>query len=51
MKRATRRPTPFRKPVHWSDAAPPAPEPARDTEELGPTRYGDWVRNGIAVDF
>jgi len=51
-KRATVRPKGFRKPAHWSDAPPPAPGPMNgDAEELGPTRYGDWVRKGIAVDF
>ena len=51
-KRATQRPTSFRKPAHWSDAPPPAPaEPADGAEELSPTRYGDWVKKGIAVDF
>jgi hypothetical protein len=51
-KRATVRPEGFRKPAHWSDAPPPAPEPASGgAEELGPTRYGDWVRKGIAIDF
>lgn len=53
-KRATKRPKPFSKPPHWSDE--PAPEPGaakgeQDPEELSPTRYGDWVRKGIAVDF
>lgn len=51
-KRATIRPKGFRKPPYWSDAPPPAPVPAsEETEELSPTRYGDWVRNGIAIDF
>lgn len=53
-KRATKRPRPFAKPAHWSDAPPPKPEdPKRDDEPdgLSPTRYGDWVRKGIAVDF
>jgi hypothetical protein len=58
-KRATERPEPFSKPARWSSAPPPEPQPAalrqvpdeRDEEELSPTRYGDWVRNGIAVDF
>ena len=51
-KRATRRPAGFTKPAHWSDAPPPVPAPAADDgETLAPTRYGDWVRNGIAVDF
>lgn len=51
-KRATGRPKGFSKPAHWSDAPPPTPgPPAGETEELGPTRYGDWVRKGIAIDF
>ena len=51
-KRATVRPKEFRKPAHWSDAPPPAPGPATSAdEELGPTRYGDWVRKGLAIDF
>lgn len=55
-KRATQRPGPFVKPAHWSDAPPPAPARASDetsdeAEELSPTRYGDWVKNGIAIDF
>jgi len=51
-KRATVRPKGFVKPSHWRDAPPPAPADAQDaTEELSPTRYGDWVRKGIAIDF
>lgn len=53
-KRATKRPQPFAKPAHWSDAPPPNPEPAKpdaDPAGLSPTRYGDWVRDGIAIDF
>lgn len=53
-KRATKRPGNFVKPAHWSDAPPPKPEAAKDEvdpEGLSPTRYGDWVRKGIAVDF
>jgi hypothetical protein len=50
--RATQRPKRFRKPPHWSDAPPPPPaEPAGNTEELSPTRYGDWVKKGVAIDF
>ena len=31
---------------------PAQPEAAKgEEEELSPTRYGDWVRKGIAVDF
>jgi len=51
-KRATQRPGGFVKPPHWSEAPPPAPGPANEApEDLSPTRYGDWVRKGIAVDF
>ena len=57
-KRATQRPAPFAKPAHWTND--PAPAPAApptgkgieaDPAGLSPTRYGDWVRDGIAVDF
>lgn len=53
-KRVTKRPEPFEKPSYWSNA--PAPKPAEaktqpDPDGLSPTRYGDWVRDGIAVDF
>jgi hypothetical protein len=30
-------------------AAPPPPE--GEEERLDPTRYGDWEKKGIAVDF
>jgi len=49
--RATHRPAPFAKPAHWSAEPPPAPRAPEEEEPEGPTRYGDWVRNGIAVDF
>lgn len=53
-KRATQRPKTFAKPAHWDDSPPPKPEtreaPA-DPDGLDPTRYGDWVKNGLAVDF
>ena len=50
-QRATKRPQTFEKPAHWSNE--PAPEPAagKDEEALSPTRYGDWERKGVAVDF
>ena len=51
-----KRPPHLKPPAHWANsppapepkAVPPAPEP-----EPGPdrTRYGDWERKGIAVDF
>lgn len=47
---------PFSKPAYWSDE--PAPKPGvgaddfgDDGEKLSLTRYGDWVKNGIAIDF
>ncbi len=53
-QRATKRPERFEKPAHWDTA--PAPKPAEakaeeDPDGLSPTRYGDWVHNGIAIDF
>lgn len=53
--RADKRPQAFRKPAHWTNEPPPQPRPASETEAdpdgLSPTRYGDWVNKGIAVDF
>jgi len=52
--RATRRPASFTKPAHWSNAPAPQPEPpavTTDPDGLSPTRYGDWEKNGIAIDF
>ena len=53
-KRATKRPDGFEKPAHWTND--PAPEPGKgerheDGERPDPTRYGDWEKNGIAIDF
>jgi len=53
-QRATKRPEGFKKPANWT--CEPAPEPEKsetehDPDGLSPTRYGDWVKNGIAVDF
>lgn len=54
-QRATQRPDTFDKPAHWSDTPPPEPKaPDKDSEDpkgLSPTRYGDWVKDGIAIDF
>lgn len=54
-KRATQRPARFDKPAHWTTEPAPRPAPGKGTEDdpagLSPTRYGDWVKNGIAVDF
>lgn len=58
IERATKRPEGFTKPAHWTNE--PAPQPSekeaagqdeQDPDGISPTRYGDWVRNGIAVDF
>ena len=51
------RPPHVKRPAHWPKSMPapePAavtfkPEPLRDGPD--PTRYGDWEKNGIAVDF
>ncbi len=51
MKRATKRPEGFTKPAHWTTDPPPAPASGKVDEELSPTRYGDWVHKGIAIDF
>ena len=59
MKRATKRPAHLDPPAHLSPSRPaPEPEPV-DTPEppsgeddrLDPTRYGDWEKKGMAIDF
>ncbi|MDO6416589.1 DUF1674 domain-containing protein [Sphingomonas sp. BIUV-7] len=51
-----RRPPNVTPPAHLSKS-PPVPEPRASDEApdpdrlLAPTRYGDWERNGIAIDF
>ena len=50
-KRATQRPEGFEKPAHWTNDPPPAPKKGEVHEELSPTRYGDWVIKGVAIDF
>ncbi|WP_137680220.1 DUF1674 domain-containing protein [Aurantiacibacter suaedae] len=51
MERATKRPETFTKPAHWTNEPLPEPQKSADNEELSPTRYGDWVKDGIAIDF
>lgn len=54
LARATQRPAPFAKPDHWSNDPAPAPravERGEDPDGLDPTRFGDWEKNGIAIDF
>jgi hypothetical protein len=54
-QRATKRPEAFAKPSHWTDEPAPKPHEAnkdeKDPDGLSPTRYGDWVSKGIAIDF
>lgn len=50
-ERANQRPERFTKPAYWSDAPPPEPKAVENDEELSPTRFGDWVKKGIAIDF
>ena len=50
-ERATKRPEGFTKPAHWTSEPPPEPKKGEVDEELSPTRYGDWVHKGIAIDF
>jgi Protein of unknown function (DUF1674) len=59
MKRAQIRPAHLEPPPHLSPSPPlPKPEPpdgaappAGEEERLDPTRYGDWEKKGIAIDF
>ena len=41
----------FEKPAHWTNDPPPKPKAGTVDEKLSPTRYGDWEKDGIAVDF
>lgn len=51
-----KRPAHVKPPAHLSKS-PPVPEPdapdapSRNDEAMSPTRYGDWERKGIAIDF
>jgi hypothetical protein len=38
-------------PIPKPEAVPPPEPPAGEEERLDPTRYGDWEKKGIAVDF
>ena len=49
MKRPKRPPPP-----HYLSPSPPVPKPGPgkpEDEALSPTRYGDWEKKGIAIDF
>ena len=38
-------------PVPEPEAPADTPPPEGEEERLNPTRYGDWEKKGIAVDF
>jgi len=38
-------------PVPEPEALVEPPHPAGEEERLDPTRYGDWEKKGIAIDF
>jgi hypothetical protein len=38
-------------PVPEPEPADQAPPPAGEERRLDPTRYGDWEKKGIAIDF
>jgi hypothetical protein len=38
-------------PVPEPEAAPVTQSPAGEEQKLDPTRYGDWEKKGIAIDF
>jgi hypothetical protein len=54
-----KRPNHVKSPAHLSPSSPvPEPEPLHEAEppageeqRLDPTRYGDWEKKGIAIDF
>jgi len=53
-----KRPDHLKPPAHLSQSPPvPVPEavtsspPEGEEEKLDPTRYGDWEKKGIAIDF
>jgi hypothetical protein len=52
-RRPGERPANAKPPAHLSPSPPvPAPEASRDVPApLDPTRYGDWEKKGIAIDF
>jgi hypothetical protein len=38
-------------PIPKAEPAETPPPPTGEEERLDPTRYGDWEKKGIAVDF
>lgn len=50
---ANQRPDNAKPPANLSKS-PPVPQPGapvNEEETLSPTRYGDWEKKGIAIDF
>lgn len=50
------RPAHVKPPAHLSESPPvpdpdPVDSPGETRDPLDPTRYGDWERKGVAVDF
>lgn len=48
-----KRPAKVKAPDYLSPS-PPLPQPGEGREEketLSPTRYGDWEKKGVAIDF
>ena len=48
-----KRPAKVKAPEYLSPS-PPVPEPGegrKEKEALSPTRYGDWEKKGVAIDF
>jgi hypothetical protein len=53
------RPQHLQAPAHLSPSPPipqpesvdPAAAPAGERQRLDPTRYGDWEKKGVAIDF
>ncbi len=48
-----KRPAKPKAPAYLSPS-PPLPEPGEgreEEEERSPTRYGDWEKKGVAIDF
>lgn len=41
-------------PPDYLSKSPPVPKPAEGKDDRGPmdpTRYGDWEKKGVAIDF
>jgi hypothetical protein len=59
MKRSRKRPAHLHAPAHLShspsvpapESGEPAPPPEGEEQRLDPTRYGDWEKKGVAIDF